>query len=281
MLRPTLTRACLVVAAIASSIALLPSAAEAQSSTRSQNWAGYALHGQAFQGVSARWRQPYATCGSKTTYSAMWVGLGGYALTSTTVEQVGTELDCVGGRPRSSGWFELAPSPAHTIHVGLRPGDLVSASVTTSRGQVTVAISDLTSNHTFQRTVSPNGQPLDLSSAEWILEAPSECILGTSACQTLPLADFNSARFTAAHAQPIGGTVGTISTAGGETTKISLGPKGPVYITNHPGEVPVGTATPSSLSSDGSSFAVTFARRYTSGGLLFGSRARGRTYLRH
>ena len=274
-------RAWLTAAAVATGIALLPTFAAAQTTTRSQNWAGYALHGQAFQSISARWHQPQASCGSKTTYSAMWVGLGGYALTSSAVEQVGTELDCVGGRPRSSAWFELAPSPAHAARIGVRPGDLIAASVTASGGRVTVAISDLTRRRSVQRTVSPTGRAVDVSSAEWILEAPSECILGTSACQTLPLADFKSARFTVARAQSVGGPVGTISTAGGEVTKITLGPRGPLFITNHPGQVSVGTATPSSLTGGGSSFTITFQRRFTPGGLLFGSRARGRTYLRH
>jgi hypothetical protein len=275
-----LIRAWLASALIAMSIALLPGSAAAQTSTRSQNWSGYAVHGRSFQAVSARWRQPHATCGSKTTYSAMWVGLGGYDLTSSAVEQVGTELDCVGGRARSSAWFELAPSPAHTVRIGVHPGDLIAASVTTAGGRVTVAISDLTSHHSFQRTVTPTGG-IDTSSAEWILEAPSECILGTSTCQTLPLANFGKASFTMARAQAFGGSVGTISTAGGETTKISLGPKGPLFVTNHPGQVAVGTATPSSLSGGGSSFTITYQRRFTSGGLLFGSRTRGRTYLRH
>jgi hypothetical protein len=210
----------------------------------------------------------------------MWVGLGGYALTSSAVEQVGTELDCVGGHPRSSAWFELAPSPAHAVHVGVHPGDLIGGSVATAGGRVTVAISDLTAHRTFQRTVSPSGT-LDLSSAEWILEAPSECILGTSACQTLPLADFGRAQFTMARAQPVGGSFGTISTAGGQATKIALGPKAPLFISIHPGQVPVGTATPSSLSGGGSVFTVTYQRKYVPGSLLLGSRARGRAYLRH
>jgi hypothetical protein len=210
----------------------------------------------------------------------MWVGLGGYSLSSSAVEQVGTELDCAGGRPQSTAWFELAPTPAHPVRIGVHAGDLIAASVTSAGGRVTVAISDVTRHRTFQKTVSPTGA-LDLSSAEWILEAPSECILGTTACQTLPLANFGRASFTMARAQPVGGPVGTISTAGGEDTKITLGPRGPLFVSNHPGQVPVGTATPSSLLGGGSSFTITYQRRYVPGGLLLGPRARGRTYLRH
>jgi hypothetical protein len=275
-----LIRAYVAAAATATAIAILPASAGAQSSARSMNWAGYAVHGQSFQSISARWRQPHAVCGSNHTYSAMWVGLGGYTLTSTAVEQVGTELDCVGGHVKSSAWFELAPSPSHQVRIGVNPGDLIAASVTTAGGRFTVSISDLTRHRTFQKTVSPAG-PMDISSAEWILEAPSECILGTSACQTLPLANFGRTRFGMARAQVAGGPVGTISSAGGEDTKITLGPRAPLFVTNHPGQVAVGTATPSSLINGGSSFTVTYQRKYTPGGLLLGSRARGRTYLRH
>lgn len=210
----------------------------------------------------------------------MWVGLGGYKLTSSSVEQVGTELDCVHGHPTSSAWYELAPSASHRVRIGVHPGDLIAASVTAAGGRVTVAISDLTSHRTFQRTISP-ANPIDVSSAEWILEAPSDCIFGTSACQTLRLANFGRAKFTLARAQLASGSTGTISTAGGQDTKITLGPRAPLFVSIHPGQVPVGTATPSSLINHGSSFTISYQRRYVQGSLLLGPRARGRTYLRH
>jgi hypothetical protein len=281
MLRPTLIRAYLAAAAVSAGIALLaPASATAQTSTRSQNWSGYAVHGPQFRSISARWRQPQAACGSTRSYSAMWVGLGGYKLTSPAVEQVGTELDCIGGRPTSSAWYELTPSPSHRVRIGVHPGDLIAASVTAAGGRITVAISDLSRRRLFQKTISP-ANAIDLSSAEWILEAPSECIFGTSVCQTLPLANFGRAQFTLARAQTTGGGLGTISTAGGQDTKIILGPRAPLFVTVHPGQVPVGTANPSALLNGGSSFTITYQRRYVAGGLLLGSRTRARTYFRH
>jgi hypothetical protein len=210
----------------------------------------------------------------------MWVGLGGYRLTSPAVEQVGTELDCVGGHPTSSAWYELAPSASRRVRIGIHPGDLISASVTAAGGRVTIAISDLTRRRNFKKTVSPSN-PIDLSSAEWILEAPSECVFGTSACQTLPLANFGQARFNLARAQTVTGPVGTISTAGGQDTKITLGPKAPLFVNIHPGQVPVGTATPSGLINGGSSFTIAYQRRYVASGLLLRSRTGPRTYLTH
>ena len=75
--------------------------------------------------------------------------------------------------------------------------------------------------------------------------------------------------------------VATISTAGGQDTKITLGPRAPLFVSIHPGQVPVGTATPSALINRGSSFNVTYQRRYVQGGLLLGPRVRGPTYLKH
>jgi hypothetical protein len=280
VLRPGLIRAFAAAAVISAGIAVLPASALGQTSTRSQNWSGYAVHGPLFRSVSARWRQPHASCGSTRSYSAMWVGLGGYRLTSAAVEQVGTELDCIGGHPTSSAWYELAPNTSHRLKIGVHPGDLIAGSVTADGGRVTIAISDLTSHRTFQKAVSPSSA-VDVSSAEWILEAPSECIFGTSACQTLPLANFGRAGFAVARAQLVSGSVGTISTSGGQDTKITLGPRAPLFVSIHPGQVPVGTATPSGLINGGSSFTITYQRRYVQGGLLLGPRARGRTYLRH
>src|SRR5436305_14267332 len=112
MLKPGLIRAFAAAAAVSVAIALLPAPAGAQTSTRSKNWAGYAVHGPLFRSVSARWRQPHASCGSTRTYSAMWVGLGGDRPTSSAGQQSGTEQGCVGGRPGAGAWFAFAPSPA-------------------------------------------------------------------------------------------------------------------------------------------------------------------------
>lgn len=63
----------------------------------SANWAGYAVTGSTtgapatFTRVFAAWVQPTATCvQGQATYSAFWVGLGGYNPGSQALEQVGT-----------------------------------------------------------------------------------------------------------------------------------------------------------------------------------------------
>jgi hypothetical protein len=240
------------------------------------------VHGTTFQQVSAHWRQPRAACvRGKTTYSAMWVGLGGFSTTSNALEQIGTELDCtLGGRVASSAWYELVPSPSHTLGLRIRPGDEVSASVAFGASGVTMAISDLTSGRSFQRTFHPT--TVDVTAAEWILEAPSACIQGTSFCRTLPLTDFGHATFTTARALGGAATLGTISSGAWSHTRINLVPNGQQFATNRSGAVPFGTARASSLSPNGGTFNVTFRRVYVKPGTGFGHRLpRGPSYLRH
>ena len=83
--------------------------------TTNSNWAGYAVHypGVSFRQVSGTWKQPNATCvPGQSTYSAVWVGIGGYKPTSHALEQIGTEADCnAAGNTVVSAWYELVPAP--------------------------------------------------------------------------------------------------------------------------------------------------------------------------
>jgi hypothetical protein len=264
-------------------LALAAAPAAQASSTRSANWAGYAVHGTTFSRVSASWRQPRATCTSgNRTYSAMWVGLGGYSLTSNNLEQVGTELDChLDGRASSSAWYELVPSPSHKIGLPVHPGDRLNASVQSSGGVVIVSLQNMTTHHGFRKTFHPGA--VDVSSAEWILEAPSACIFGSTACQTLPLTDFGRAIFRNARALAASGRSGTISTPAWHRTKISLTSQGQLLGGSRSGITTVGaSATPSALNRYGGSFTVTYQPGH---GVRRPSLARrmpaGPSYLRH
>lgn len=274
-----------VAAALLSTLLPLAVAPAAQASgTPSANWAGYAVHGTTFQRVSGSWRQPHATCGSGSrTYSAMWVGLGGYSLTSNDLEQVGTELDChLNGQASSSAWYELVPAPSHRIGLTVHPGDQINASVRSTAGAITVSIQNATTHHGFHKTLHPSG--VDLASAEWILEAPSACVFGSNACQTLPLTDFGRAVFRNARAQTTAGRVGTISSSAWHRTKINLTAQGQVFTGNRPGITTLGaSATPSPLNPYGGSFTVIYRPAHgTRSPLLARTRLpAGPTYLRH
>ncbi len=155
--------------------------------------------GVSFRTVTGTWTQPAAACvAGQSSYSAVWVGIGGFKPTSDALEQIGTEVDCkAGGNAVSSAWYELVPAPSKTISFTVQPGDVVHATVTVVGHQATLVLQNLTRDRTFRKTVfAPS---IDVSSAEWIVEAPSECI-NQFACQALPLANFGSVAFESATA---------------------------------------------------------------------------------
>jgi peptidase A4-like protein len=236
--------------------ALAPAAALADTAT-SSNWAGYAVHrgNVRFTRAGGAWRQPKVTCTrGNPTYSAVWVGIGGFDLASEALEQIGTEVDCTpSGHVSSSAWYELVPAPSETIGLRVRPGDSMSATVTVVGHRVTLALFNHTTRQSFQRTFTAS--EIDATSAEWIVEAPSDCFSDNS-CQTLPLANFGMAAFTQAHAVAVGGRSGSITSAGWGATKITLVPEGRRFVTYGGGTT--GTATPSGLSAGGSAFKVNF-----------------------
>ena len=250
LLRSILLTACALVA-----VAATPAAALADSTT-SANWSGYAAHqaGVKFRRVSASWVQPAVSCqNGQSTYSSFWVGLGGYSRNATGLEQIGTALDCTAsGRTRSSAWYELVPAPARPLSITVRPGDHLNASVTVVGHQVTMHLRDRTRGESFSRRLTT--QSIDVTSAEWIAEAPSACNY-VGFCQGLPLANFGTANFTRGAAETAAGHQGAISSAGWTHTRIMLSQ-------NASPSNGLGTdrsATPSVLQRGGTAFEVRYA----------------------
>lgn len=159
----------------------------------SENWSGYAVQAtSAFTDVIGKWTQPAVTCTAATTYSAYWVGIDGYA--DTTVEQLGTEADCVHGAPVYSAWYEMYPKAPVTFPDTVKPGDVLDAQVSRSGTSYTLSISDSTEG--WAQAVVKKAAGAEDASAEWIAEAP--CCTSTGGI--LPLADFGSVAFTGAEA---------------------------------------------------------------------------------
>ncbi|HUA03378.1 MAG TPA: G1 family glutamic endopeptidase [Solirubrobacteraceae bacterium] len=253
------TRAGLAAAAIIA-VALCSAPAAFAKTTTSSNWAGYAVHrpGVSFRTVSGTWTQPAATCvAGQSSYSAVWVGIGGFKPTSDALEQIGTEVDCkAGGNAVSSAWYELVPAPSKTISFGVQPGDVVHATVTVAGHQVTLVLQNRTRHRTFRKTVfAPS---IDVSSAEWIVEAPSECI-NQFACQALPLANFGSVAFDSATATSTTGAKGSILDRKWWRTQIRLTPGAQRLIVTRQESDSAGMATPSTLGAAGRQFDVTYS----------------------
>jgi hypothetical protein len=159
----------------------------------STNWSGYAATGAngAFSSVSASWTEPTATCSGNRRrtdqYSSFWVGLDGFS--SSSVEQTGTDSDCVGTSPSYYGWYEMYPANPVNFSNRVRPGDSMSASVTFSGTETyTLVLKDSTQGWT--QTITKNQSGLARSSAEVITEAPS------SNSGVLPLADFGTISYS-------------------------------------------------------------------------------------
>lgn len=214
----------------------------------SSNWAGYAVTSAdsgasaAYTSVSGDWIQPAASCTSAATYSAFWVGLGGYSETSQALEQIGTESDCDAGHPSYSVWYELVPASSITVSLKVFPGNHISANVTVHGQQVIVQLKNLTRGTVFTKQLFMK-EP-DVSSAEWIAEAPSEC--SKFDCKVLPLANFGTVAFTNAKALA-SGHGGTIVDAAWLSNAIELSSRR--------------SAVPSDVSPDGGSFRVTWFAR--------------------
>ncbi|HWD75272.1 MAG TPA: G1 family glutamic endopeptidase [Solirubrobacteraceae bacterium] len=230
----------------------------------SENWAGYVAGGsgssnQQFKSVSGSWVAPTATCTSGQGYSAFWVGLGGSGQ-SNSLEQTGTEADCsASGTPSYFAWYELVPSAPVKVNMSIHPGDHMSGTVTVNGSNVTVSLSDQTTGGSFSKTLQMSNP--DVSSAEWVAEAPSSCGQSASNCTPMPLADFGTVQFTNASATTSDGHTGTISDPSWSATAVTLSPSaGNLGFAGYDPTAPSGSAgaTPSALSSDGSSFSVTW-----------------------
>jgi hypothetical protein len=246
-----------VVGALALAL-MLPIAASANVAD-SANWAGYAVHGkgQQFRRVVGSWQIPTGSCQpGQSTYSATWVGIGGYSPSSNALEQIGTELDCTAtGQAVATAWTELVPAPSVTLPMAVSQGDAMMASVTVRGHTVTLALTDATSGQSFSHTYAD--PTVDVSSAEWIVEAPSECSSATD-CWTLPLADFGSTQIGMAQVWNTKGHRGGIFNRRWITTELNLtpqnAPRPPAGTTGA-----IGTASPSRVSADGSVFSVLFS----------------------
>jgi hypothetical protein len=245
-----LTLACAGIAAGAGSAGTAPA------TEVSSNWAGYAVAGASspFTSVSGSWTVPTATCtAGSETYSAFWVGLGGFGSSSDSLEQVGTSSDCTAaGTARYTVWYELVPAASKRVRLSVRAGDVVSASVSVSGQTVVVRLRDLTRGTGFTKTLHMSSP--DVSSAEWIAEAPSAW--DGRWYRTLPLTDFGTVTFRRATATA-GGHTGTIADAAWTATAIELsgsgGGPGPFAAYTSPAG-----AVPGALSRTGSAFVVTW-----------------------
>jgi Peptidase A4 family len=162
-------------------------------------WAGWVSHsppnppGQ-YETASADWTVPHASCDFlEMASSAAWVGIDGYG--ESTVEQIGTDSDCILGQDTYSSWWELYGTPVQGgVSVDLpgndhiHPGDQVFAQVVAGHGAGTPGLNipgqgtygftfvNFTENWVFNAIEPSRGalsQEPPNQDAEWIVEQPS------------------------------------------------------------------------------------------------------------
>lgn len=236
------------------------------SSWSSTNWSGYAVTGatNSVTSASGSWTVPTASPGTSGTtayYSAFWVGIDGFS--SSTVEQTGTMSETLGKTVTYYAWYEFYPSPMYQItSLTINPGDKISASVTytgssSSSGKgffsrqsistFTVTITDVTKSKSYTTTGTVNNAAR--SSAEYIAEAPS------SNRGVLPLANFGTVNYGYKNTGVTGTCYATVSGVTGSLGSFGSAVQQITMVTSKGAT----KASPSAVSTDGTSFSVTWA----------------------
>ncbi|MGP8064994.1 MAG: G1 family glutamic endopeptidase [Acidimicrobiales bacterium] len=166
----------------------------------SSNWFGCADLDATFGAVGASWTVLTLDCSGKaSSYSAQWIGIDGYS--SNTVEQDGTEADCLNGSPSYDAWYEMygdsAVDNGYEVELNpasgyypVSPGDTITASVSVGGSSWTLSVADSTQHWNYSTPISFSGA--SKSSAEWIVERPEVC---SRSCSLTSLADYGSVTF--------------------------------------------------------------------------------------
>jgi hypothetical protein len=146
--------------------------------TTSNNWSGYVVGPGPYTGVTGTFNVPNLAAAPIETFTAEWVGIDGSSNGSliqagvTEVYDPSTNLVYTSAAWGGGAWWEILPAPWTPItSMAVKPGD----SVTVTISQVTatlweITLTDNTTGHSFTINQTYTGP---LTSAEWIVEAPS------------------------------------------------------------------------------------------------------------
>ena len=155
----------------------------------SLNWSGYDVSGGTYSTVTATWVQPRVkSSGGSFSATAFWVGLDGDG--SDTVEQIGTEAYSEGAVAYTA-WYEMYPDYPVTIGMPIRPGDVLTATVTWIKPSIfRLRLDNATTGDSYSTDQIVNVPPA-LASAEIIAEAPV-----TQDGDVVRMADYTFCEFT-------------------------------------------------------------------------------------
>jgi Peptidase A4 family len=252
----------------------------------SPNWSGYVARAPVkptyadpyFTRVTGTWTVPKATCGKPKAIasSTVWVGIGGYA--SRDQEEVGTDSNCSAkGKPIYYAWFELVPYLSYRAFPSIKskvdPGDTMTGLVQIlSPTLVKLQLHNRTKGWTFSRKITFSSQ--DTSTADWVVEAPANCI--KYSCYQASLANFG--QVTMRKISAVGrGTTGTLRDPRWKVIPVKLVPSKLIVPTISDSATAAGPggkrgqakspagSTPGPVSPDGTSFKLRWVKVATKG----------------
>jgi len=200
----------------------------------SRNWAGYAATAGKYTAVSGTWTVPEFAPDSPIGADATWVGIGG--VHGNDLVQAGTQETVADhGRTQYQAWVEMLPQSSQPVPLPIGAGDSISISIEQSaKDQWRIVFVNNTRGQAYEMSVHYESS---LSSAEWVVEAPS-----ARRGRILPLDTFGTITFSQATAVKDGQTV-TVAQAGGH----------PITMIGRSGRA---LASPTGLGEDGGSFSV-------------------------
>jgi Peptidase A4 family len=229
----------------------------------SSNWAGYVVRSKragahAFTSARGTWRMPSVSCnGADGSSAAFWVGIGGFGAASPSLQQLGGSADCnPDGTTSYRLWTEIVPEPARFLPLRVAPGDTISALVSMAGRKVTLTIQNVSRRTRYSTTVTVR-HALDVSTAEWVAEAPALCRTA-SQCEVVPLSDFGTVSFSSIsatagkHSGPLRDPWWTVTPV---VLVTSAGASRYTAATNPSG------AIPAAVSTSGKTFSVVFRTR--------------------
>ncbi|MGH7609784.1 MAG: G1 family glutamic endopeptidase [Candidatus Dormibacteria bacterium] len=163
--------------------------------TTSDNWSGYVEQSGPQTAVTGTFTIPSLYQGQTGTYMAEWLGIDGWPSTDPTVIQAGVDEY---PDPMNNTlfdyfpWYELYPSPPVDLSAdfpNMLPGDPLTVTIYESGSNTwTISLDDPNQGESYTTVQSYSGT---LSSAEWIVEAP------TNAQNNIyPLAQYTTTEFT-------------------------------------------------------------------------------------
>ncbi len=230
---------------------------------QSSNWGGYVVasnqtalndYNSAYAKpvvtqVNASWIVQTAGSSHKATYSAQWVGIGGFFSGDNSLIQTGTSSDYSHGASYSA-WYELLPASETPISMTVKPGDKMYASISlvpNTTDEWNITLKDISENETFSRIVTYNSSKL---SGEYIDERPELCT--STSCSLSTLSNFGTAYYGDGYT---GSQYTNYATVNGIDSAIGKLPYTNITMVSSTGSV---LAAPSSLAYNGTSFTMTY-----------------------